>query len=191
MGLDMYAFQVIKPSLDPEKVYIRRKLLGEYVVLPPDKAASDRYLQVAPYAQKLRVISRYFNMEKIRQDFHMPDAEIGTVSSEGIRIVGKVDGVATKREISMKQIEALYTVEREEDCLVFTKEQVAYWRNEQDLQVLISESLDADIQNTGFYLLDEKTVDIINQYNSEHDSTMFIRWREPTATSALFYYEWY
>lgn len=191
MGLDMYAFQVIKPSLDPEKVYIRRELLEEYVVLPPDEAASDRYLQVAPYAQKLRVISRYFDMEKIRQDFHMPDAEIGIVSSEGIRIVGKVDGVETKREISMNQIEALYTMECEEDCLVFTKEQVAYWRNEQELQVLISDSLDEEIQNTGFYLLDEETVGIINQYNSEHNPTMFIEWREPTATSALFYYEWY
>lgn len=191
MGLDMYVYRVIKPSLDPRKVYIRKELPGEYVIIPPDEDAADQYLQLVPYTQKLRIISGYLNMEKIRQDFHMPDAKIGIVSSAGILIIGKVDDVETTQQISMEQIEALYTVEREEECLVFAKEQVASWRNDYDLQELISDGLGEDIQNTGFYLLDENTVGIINQYNDEHYPAVFIRWHEPTVTSALFYYEWY
>lgn len=191
MGLDMYAYKVENPSLDPSKVYARQDLQEDHVILLPDKAASERYQQVLPYAQKLRVISRYYDLEKIREDFHMPDAEVFMTSEESIGIRGTVNGAETARYIRMEQVNALYTVEREEECFVFAATPVAYWRKEYDLQELIDDSLGGIIQNTGFYLLDRKTVDRINRYNTEYCLAEFIEWFEPTETSALFYYEWY
>ena len=191
MGLDMYAYKVRKPSLDPSKVYARQELQREYVVLPPDEATSELYQQVTPYAQKLRVTCRYYDLEKIREDFNMPDAEIWMVSSEGIGIGGKVNGIETTRKISTEQITACYIVVREEECLVFAAESVAYWRKEYDLQELICDSLGGNVQDIGFYQLDKQTVDRINQYSADHCPTEFIEWVEPTETSALFYHEWY
>lgn len=191
MGLDMYAYRVQNPSLDPGKVYTRQDLQGEHMILLPDKASSDRYQQVLPYAQKLRVISQYYDLEKIRADFQIPDAEVWMTSAERIGIRGTVNGAEATRYIITEQVNALYTVEREEECFVFAAAEVAYWRKEYDLQELIDDSLGGIVRSMGFYLLDRKTVDSINRYNTENGLTEFIEWFEPTETSALFYYEWY
>lgn len=191
MGLDMYAYKIRNPSLDPSKVHACQDLQKEYVILLPDKASSERYRQAWPYAQKLRVMNRYYDLEKIREDFHIPDAEVWMTSAEGIGIRGRVNGVETTRYIGTEQVNAIYTVEREEECFVFAATSVAYWRKEYDLQELIDVSLGGIIQSMGYYLLDKKTVDIINQYSIEYCPEMLIEWFEPTETSALFYYEWY
>lgn len=190
MGLDMYVYKVKKPNFDSGKVYDRAKLM-DHMILSAYDAATDLYKQLAPYAQKLRVINRYYNIKKIREDFHMPDADISMISSDAISISGTVGGVEATRTITTEQIDTLYTVNHEEECFVLALENVAYWRNKSDLEDFVYDSLSECVENLGFYLLDEKTVEIINQYCAQHDPAQSIEWYKPTDTSALFYHEWY
>lgn len=185
MGLDMYVFRVQTPSLDPQKVYARDEL-QDYVVLPPQRAALVLYQQVLPYAQKLRVVNSYYDLEKISADHHMTDASIVGITPLEIWVAGQVAGVSATVTIRSEQIRAHYTIDREEECFVFKREKVAYWRKDYDLQELIYDVLAENIENTGYYLLTEEAVVAINGYGDQ-----YCQWFEPTETSALFYWEWY
>lgn len=186
MGLDMYVRKVQKPSLAVDRVYDSSELEG-YGILSPEELESDLYEQLVPYTQKLPVINHYYNMEKIRADFHMPDAEINMISFDEISIGGTIDGESASRTITREQIDNLYCREQEEECLVFSVENVAYWRKDYQLQELIHDALDEYVKNMGYYLLDEATVEVINGYCATEER---FDWVTPSESTALFYYEW-
>ena len=58
---------------------------------------------------------------------------------------------------------------------------------EYDIQDWFHENLSVQVENTGYYILDEDTID---EFNKAFPDDAFDA-EEPTDDSALFYWEWY
>lgn len=92
-------------------------------------------------------------------------------------------------DLTQEEIKNQFTDVREEDVLVYSKEEVAYWRKDYDVQDFFHDAL-GHVENTGYYRLDES---VICDFNFE---AAISRWQSlpieaPTEDSALFYWEWY
>lgn len=100
---------------------------------------------------------------------------------------GLVDFAYIIVNISTDDIESKYTLNKIETCYFAKAEEVSYWRKEYDIQDWFHENLSVQVENTGYYILDENTID---EFNKAFPDDAFDA-EEPTDDSALFYWEWY
>lgn len=80
-----------------------------------------------------------------------------------------------------------YTVDREGIAYVSRLEEVMYWRKEYGLQDWIHQMIHSNIENTGYYILEEEFIREYNKMNLGYQMPLIF----VTGESALFYHEWY
>lgn len=189
MGLDMYVYRVQSPGLDADKVYDRNEIEG--VVLHKDEIDEPMYRQLLPYCDKLRVISHYYNFDKIKEDYGLSEVHIGgyTYDNKGGRtfLYGIKNGENFHTEVSDDVIQEKYIIDKEEPCYVCCTDEIRYWRKAYDVQDWFHDNIDGNVENTGYYILDE---DLREAFNREFpDDTLPDE--ETTGQYAYFYWEWY
>ena len=187
MGLDMNIFRCSRPVVDDARIYERSELNG--IILNEEDLTNPMYEQLAPYCEKARVLNSYYDMEKIRKDFGLSDeAYIFRIGPDGISVTDR-KGTSSRKEvnISTDDIESKYTLNKIETCYFAKAEEVSYWRKEYHIQDWFHENLSVQVENTGYYILDENTID---EFNKAFPDDAFDA-EEPTDDSALFYWEWY
>ena len=184
MGLDMEIRRISKPHMDDSVIYDRADIGG--IILDEDELKEPMYRQLAPYVQQLQVRSQYYDMEKIRKDYGLSeDSHISMMSAYGIAITDRKN--SKRVEISTRDIEEKYTIERVEKRFVCDSEEIRYWRKAYDIQEWFHENIDGEVENTGFYILSGKQLLKFNKRFQEDK----IEAEEPDEEAALFYWEWY
>lgn len=81
-----------------------------------------------------------------------------------------------------------YIYEDSETFYVCYLEEIGYWRKESQLRRLIHSLLDTDVENMGYYRLDEKIIYHINEYDRRHNYEYKFSCNNG---ETLFYHEWY
>lgn len=184
MGLDMYIYRCSKPDLNPNKVYDSSEIFG--VVLTEEDLTEPMYHDLAPYCEKIHVINRYYDMERIRADYGLSeDAWIWCYSGKGITIGDKTPAGKRNVEISNEDVETKYTVSKEEIRFVCKCEEEKYWRKAYDIQDFFYEHY--PVENVGYYKLSKE---VIEEFNKRYPEDTFEA-EDATESSALFYHEWY
>ena len=191
MGLDMYINRVEKIELE-DKVYTSdeiNEISSMICTLEEFERAGDSLAQLLPYASKVNIINKYYNLEKMAEDNGLAHAHIGLISGEKIGINGKdSSGETTLVYIPTEVVNEKYIIERAEESYVWSCEEVAYWRKHYPLQDYFYELI-GNVENCGYYLLDEEMIcDLKEKWLEEAED---IPIEAPTDTSALFYHEWY
>jgi hypothetical protein len=186
MGLDMYVYRISKPRLD-NKTYMREELQDAgMVVLSLDEKENSLYQSVIPYMTECTVGNQYYDMEKIRADYNLPDdAHITMWSGDCVGFTGRdKNGEYVRQEIAKSEIDAKYTLTKTENCLVFEEDEVSYWRKAYEKRSFFYDEY--PVENCGYYKLDS---DAIRRFNELHDESVPVE--DATENSALFYHEWY
>ena len=184
MGLDMEIRRISKPHLDDSIVYKREDL--NCILIAEDEKDEPMYCQLAPYTQPIQVRNQYYDMKKIRKDYGL--SEDSYISMMSAYRIGVTDRKSRKTvEVSNDLIEKKYTVERVERCYACNSEEVRYWRKAYDIQEWFHENIEADVENTGFYVL---SGELLLKFNKKFREDR-IEAEEPDEESALFYWEWY
>ena len=184
MGLDMEIRRISKPHMDSSVVYNRHDIDG--VILYETDLKEPMYRQLAPYTQELHIRNQYYDMDKIRNDYNLPsDSYISMISALCVGITDRETGKTV--EISNENIERRYTIERVEKCFVCNADEVRYWRKAYDIQSWFHKHIEADVENTGFYII---SGELLLKFNKAFPEDK-IEAEEPDGESALFYWEWY
>ena len=184
MGLDMEIRRISKPHKEDSVVYNSYDIQG--VILTEEELTDPMYRQLAPYTQPMLVRSQYYDMEKIRKDYHLSDdSYISALNAFRISVTDR----KTKKtvDISSNEIEQKYTLELVQKRFVCESEEVKYWRKAYDIQDWFHEHIEDVVENTGFYILSGK---LLLQFNKAFREDA-IPAEEPDEESALFYWEWY
>lgn len=191
MGLDMYVYRISKPYLE-DRLYEANQLLdqGMMIIAPTDAPQAPSTRELLPFSQELLVRNTYYDMEKVQRVYHFEDmpAPYGFASDGTIMVCGQENGAGKSISISGIDVKAKFLKTVEEVCFVCTVTQVAYWRNEYELQELF-ETLLTHVENNGYYMLDLDIIRAVNKFPIE-DSTQLPE-EEPTEASSLFYRAWY
>ena len=191
MGLDMYINRINKIELE-DKVYTSdeiNEISSMTCTLKEFERAGDSLAQLLPYASKVKIINKYYNLEKMAEDNGLAHAHIGLISGEKIGINGKdSSGKTTLVYIPTEVVNEKYIIERTEESYVWSCEEVAYWRKHYPLRDYFYELI-GNVENCGYYLLDEEMIrDVKEKWSNDTES---IPIEAPTENSALFYHEWY
>lgn len=188
MGLDMYVYRVQKPCLDVSKVYDRDDIYG--VVIDENEINAPMYCQLIPYCERLRVITHYYNFDKLKEDYGLSEVHIGGYSYDGngaaTFIYGVKDGEKFNAKIKDDVIMNKYIIDKEESCYVCKITEVQYWRKAYDIQDWFHENIPCNVENTGYYLLDE---DQRAEFNKEFPYDTLPE--DSSEEYAYFYWEWY
>lgn len=198
MGLDMFVYRVSKPHLDDELVYDYSDLDGiiisAYDVDDPAvtelTSKSDvtvrKLTDLLPYTQLVKVRFKEYDMKRIQKDFGLPEQSyIGGSSSAKITVKSRNGG--KELEIPMSTVKKKYIVDVVENCLFAKCEEVMYWRKAYDVQAWFHGEIQPDVENVGYYILDEY---LLKEYNEKYPDYRF-PFEIPCGESALFYHEWY
>lgn len=185
MGLDSYVFQVSRPTL-PERTYQFQELASKLIVITPQEQGETRYRGLLPFAQKVSVVSTYYDMERLQHAFEFDDKpQIFVFHSSGhIWVSGRKNGGQEKHQVYGPD----YTFEKEERCFVCQQDELAYWRNAHEVQNFFYEQL-GDIENAGYYQIPKETILAFNSVAPA--SWGRLPEMEPSEDQGLFYYEWY
>lgn len=185
MGLDMGIVRIRKPSLDDSRIYDKKELVGNYIALEQNDLNEPMYEQLTQYMQKVLVRKKEIDIPKIRNTYELSDAAsyIGSGGSRGICVVdgGRILSLAAD------EVENKFTKESVLQQFVCCAEEVQYWRKEYDIQQWFYDNLDSDIENTGYYLLND---DVLRRFNRKYPEYNFLA-DASEENSALFYWEWY
>lgn len=192
MGLDMYVLEIRKPRLNG-KVYKEEELNSagiSFNTVEQFEKYADAVSQLMPYTQEVLVEISYYDTDKIKADYDLPDnAYIGVISYAGITMSGRFpDGTLKRAEISASEIKEKYIIVKTEKCYAWKREEVAYWRKHYELQSAFYEAI-GDVENCGYYVLDSELINSI--YEHFPDDMAEVPQRDPGTESALFYHEWY
>lgn len=185
MGLDIYAYQMSRPTL-PNRTYQYQELASQMMVILPQERENPRYLGLLPFTIELSVVNTYVDFERIRRALgYDSEPEIYGYSSNGyIWTSGKKDGVRVNRQVYGPD----YYYDKEEQCPVCERSLVAYWRGECELQEFFYARL-GDIENCGYHLIPIETIQDFNR--AAQETWGQLPEVEPTKDHALFYHEWY
>lgn len=190
MGLDQYIYRVSKPELE-DKVYTTKEL-GLFEELHSTAAIDFEtndclYKELAPYVVKRDVQCELYDVEKMIADYNLPkDSHIWRYIGGGITIGGRdKDGNRIDQEISDKEIAKKYTKTSIITHYIWKAKEVQYWRKHYELQDWIYDNIDT-AENTAYCMLNANLIAELNEMFDE-----CIPEKDPTAESALFYWEWY
>ena len=191
MGLDMWVRRIKKPDIE-NRVYTSKELhslVGSFMTEEEFEREGESFSQLTPYVEKVRVISEYYDIEKMAANYEMCNVHISAWTGTHITICGKDSaGNRVSRDISNDEVNEKFTIQKEEDAYAWDSEEIAYWRKHYDLQSDFYDLL-GDVQNCGYYLLDAETIVEMKERWSEDMREVPIE--DPTEESALFYHEWY
>lgn len=186
MGLDMYIYRVSKPTVE-NRTYTRENLEDAgMVVLSLEQSHDPLVTDIIPYLSRAIVVNQYYDMQKIRSDYNLPDnAHITMYSGDCIGITWQRDnGENVRQEISNTDIDSKYTLTKTEECFVYYEEEVSYWRKEYEKRDFFYDKF--PVENCGYYKLN---VNIIHEFNEKFNED--VPEEDCTNESALFYHEWY
>lgn len=185
MGLDMYIYKASKPELMfgiyPENDdYIKTLLL-----IPKDEYKDERVSALKPFMVRIQLEANEYDFEKIKKDYGVKDDiylsgfSMGEVvfSSHNERTIPIPIDIIEKHYLK-KTLKTVYAVELTEKY---------YWRKAYDVQDTIHSHLDTEIENCGYYLLDDDTADAIENIDNAFDTDIVKKQTEP----CIFYHEWY
>ena len=200
MGLDMYLNRIQKLT-DEEK-----KLVADY----HDKAIGGGIAEVVltyidgrpiyageiedimPYMHIVDIPKRYWNEEKLKKHFDVPDNAIRVseqYSHEGNVWTYKLDGKYFHVAFNdIKDMVDEFLETHIVKCGYFKISEVAYWRKEYDLDNMLCKAYDGEVRNCGYHKLNDEMRKIILEHESGNLAECDI---EDTEDSVVCYHQWY
>lgn len=199
MGLDMYCIRIKKLS-EKNLAEIKGKTYEEisqmgYSIWTIDK--HNKYLveDAIPYLTRVLIKSTKFNYAKLKRDKHIPlnARETGfSSSSNGMGFTYRLKGKTYTAHITTSEAENYYIPIKTFVYVCKTKE-IGYWRKEYNLQDAIYDACDTQIENCGYYKVNEE-MEYLMTHNengypcpTKHD---FDKHRNDPRYG-YFYHEWY
>lgn len=191
MGLDMYAYRFIKPSLE-DRVYERDELfeMGYGYFKPGATEDKPELLEdILPYTQQLKINLQLIDLEKLQKHYGFDELpQVAMISSEEQIYRGERAGEPYSITIKRQDLIDHFVYSSVMECVVFKYEKVAYWRKEYDVQDFFQESI-GPIRNTGYRLI---PVEVQHEYNRRFGDEMDrLPEEEATDRTAIVYWEWY
>lgn len=187
MGLDMYLMRCKKAK--PEIVAAINNTdefsrgFEDIMVYEPDETTCN----LDPYSDPVTIIQSRINMDRIRKAFDIPSDMhiIGSRASNYDYHMAFADNNGNRREVDIDNARMTtdFTDKVKVKMRVCESHEIHYWRKAYGIQ----EALYArhDIQNCGFYLLDDDDLDMLEDMD---ESLVLPRCRKG---EAIFYHEWY
>lgn len=226
MGLDMYMYKVQSVSREEADSLVGLHLDNireKYGVIYKSDVDQNQelYLDILPYAQEIVAIARVFDEDQFRKDngIALDDLIVGqgvSVSNNGQEISYIFESGKTAK-LSLSEYNR-YSPEQDIMVYVYKKENVAYWRNEHDLNDFISvircavrtrdyvlkyneapsddDLYDWKVHNCGMYILNNEekraVYDYLQKYKSERPQH-YEKQLEPLLQNddMLAYYAWW
>lgn len=188
MGLDICLFRVTKPHDIENRVYTREELsFMELSAIPASLLQCQEAEDLAPYCQEIQLKIPYINIEKIREDYSLPEsAEVVMQSGDGSICVSTGSDKSSYIDISYEVLQEKYLNIEVESYAAFQKTEVGYWRKDYDVAGFFSEQLEKTVENTGYYAL---SAEILEKFNEEFNEDVPVE--DPSEETAIFYWEWY
>jgi hypothetical protein len=213
MGLDMYLYKVKKMKEEAAKVLnnltseqIREKYPNALIFGMNNEEEARLYEALLPYAQKVMVINRYLNLEKMKKDYDIPnDAYINGEGWTTNEVHYSFYDNASKKSFDVKmtidELDKKYGFdETDEQYIVKEIEEVYYWRKAYKIQDFFYEN--HPVENCGYYLTSkdelEDLVDYATEievdeddYDNSFDISRIDLVDDDNEEEAIFYHEWY
>lgn len=188
MGLDICLLRVTKPHNIENRVYTREELASmKLSAIPASLLQCQEAEDLAPYCQEIQLKIPYINIEKIREDYGLPEsAEVVMQSGDGSICVSTDSGESDYIDISHEILQKKYSKIEVESYAAFQKTEVGYWRKDYDIADFFSEQFEKRIENTGYYAV---SAEILEKFNEEFNEDVPVE--DPSEESAIFYWEWY
>lgn len=188
MGLDIFLYRVTKPHNIENRVYTREELASmELSAIPASLLQCQEAEDLAPYCREIQLKIPYINIEKIREDYDLPEsAEVVMQSGDGSICVSTDSGESDYIDISHKVLQEKYLKIEVESYAAFHKTEVGYWRKDYDIADFFSEQIEKTVENTGYYAV---SAEILERFNEEFNVSVPVE--DPSEESAIFYWEWY
>ena len=206
MGLDMWMIEV-KKMTKKETAALNNMTYEEISDLPDfsyyikeevDEENTEFLEDLMPYTITVPVNIKYYDMEKIKEDYNIPEEAWqykASYSKDGVEY-GYCFSDHRKKDITIKltneEIEK-YIVSKPRHLIVYKRKEVAYWRKFYELQDLIydmyREYRHKEIQNCGMHVLSDDMLNEISKMCRKYD----YKFNKPrwTKSNAFFYHEWY
>lgn len=188
MGLDMYVYMAKKPVMSESKLYDYYDVDG--LIIDEEEIDSEMYRQIKPYCSKIRILNHYMNLEHIARDNNLREVHMCGFWNGEYQFEDADSREAFPKKyinVSPEEMKQKYTVDREGIAYVSCLEEVMYWRKEYRLQDWIHQMIHSNIENTGYYILEEEFIREYNKMNPGYQMPLI----SVTGESALFYHEWY
>lgn len=200
MGLDMYLNRIQKLT-DEEK-----KLVADYHGKAIDGGIAEVVLtyidgspiytgeieDIMPYMHIVDIPKRYWNEEKLKKHFDVPDNAIRVseqYSHEGNVWTYKFDGKYFNVAFNdIKDMVDEFLETHIVKCGYLKISEVAYWRKEYDLDEMLCKAYDGEVMNCGYHKLNDEMRKIILEHEAGNLSECDI---EDTEDSVVCYHQWY
>lgn len=196
MGLDMYLYKFSKPRETVEE--LNKKSANDLrnngcFVFYKDDELPDNFDSIRHLASEVSIDTDYINYKKIRQDFNIPTEARLIGQSYYPDCIGYTfslkSQVCQNIKIPIDEFEAKYVFTRKADAYCIEAEQVGYWRKYYDLQDAFYEACDTQIENCGYYPLNDEMWEVLRQYDDAQYAT--VEDYRNAEDCLICYHEWY
>ena len=211
MGLDMYLYKAKKISEEDRKklvgafkndVELNDEFENLFCIAKSEISLNGEKIRfglddIINFCDEIVMIDTFINYEKLLKDYNIPNHY--ELLDYGIRGNGEKDEFVfvysdtinkCNKEITIPcdKFDKRYTYEESETFYVCYLEEIGYWRKESQLRKLIHTLLDVDVENMGYYRVNDKIIYHINEYDRRYNYEYHFSCNDG---DAIFYHEWY
>ena len=189
MGLDMYLYK-IKKIEDASRYNGRAEEDIPFTVFNISENDPDfepLFGQIADYLYPVSIDVEEFDEEKFTADFGIEPDDYQVSFCYGFD--GAEFGYNSGKIIKLEPSEYIAYFRRViRERLIADLDEVAYWRKEYDLQEDIHEACGVQIENCGYYPLNDDMWEAIQRHDPDQYNNVYL-WNE--GDSVIVYHEWY
>ena len=183
MGLDMFMFKVRKlsdkevASLSGKNTQIFTNDILFFTKKDVEKEdTQDMLRDLKPYLTMIPAVTSFYDVEKIKADNDIPaEAMIGMRCHERNNTMRFTfywkDG---RKEVSFADTD--YVIDENVEVYACHHEEIRYWRKNYELQNKIYENYDGEIENCGYYALNEEFLKELFPRRKYFDGILYHEW---------------
>lgn len=183
MGLDMYVFRFTPAEIDRSKVYTYDEIQDMGYDLYDGQYINEPWMkEMMKVSKPYEVMTTYWDLDKIQKEFGLSKKPDWCGFSPGVNHFSTDKGV-----IDIKTSEApRFTAKKINTFWVCKKQQVAYWRERDDIREAIFRYIGKKVENVGYYKITPRVIARIAEMGIEGFNLDFV-----TNQNNLYYHEWY
>jgi hypothetical protein len=185
MGLDMYLFEIKKPSLLLSNYDFNDPKLLNCLKFDSEDIENEEIKELLPYTIKVDLTQDCYDKVKIKKDYNLNGSalRVSRICNDGC--VFATERGETTPPIPEETLKEKYIKQVVSPFYICEYNELHYWRKAYVVQDFIHASSKKLILNCGYYEIDKETLDGINSIDPNFNLDKFEN------CAHIFYHEWY
>ena len=183
MGLDMYVFRFTPVELDRSKVYTYDEIqeMG-YDLFDGNHITEPWMKEMMKVSRPYQVRTQYWDMQKIQDAFGLENRPDWCGCSPGVDHFSTGKGIINIRRVDAHK----FLMTKDSTFWICKKQQVAYWRERDDIRGAIFRYIGKKVENVGYYKITPRVIARIAEMGIEGFNLEYV-----ANKNNLYYHEWY